>query len=92
MKYLNKLSVKITIAIIVGFLLAGAGTHIKYPCDPKPADAIGCESLDKAVMHPKDLLGNKQDSLMIFSRRFAITSIATLALIGAVSVIQQKKK
>ncbi|MBP6880952.1 hypothetical protein KBC31_04980 [Candidatus Saccharibacteria bacterium] len=92
MKYLNKLSVQIVMALVIGFLLAGAGTHIGYPCDPKPADAIGCESHEKAVMHPKDLFDNKQNSLVIFSQRFAIYSIVTLSVLGAVSAIQKKKK
>ena len=92
MKYLNKLSVKIAIAIIAGFLLAGAGADIAYPCDPKPADMIGCESLEKAVMNPKDLLSNKQGSLIRFTQTFGITAIATLAVLSTVSAIQQKKK
>ena len=89
--YLNKLSVLIVIALVVGFLLAGAFTHIIYPC--KPVDvAMGCESFEKAVMHPKDLFDNKQNSLIIFSRRFTIYSIVTLSVLGAVSAIQKKKK
>lgn len=91
MKYIHKLSVQIVIALSVGFLLAGAFTHITYPCEPVDG-AIGCESFEKAVMHPNDLFNNKQNSLVIFSQKFVISSIITLALLAAVSALLKKEK
>ena len=34
MKQINKLSVRIVVALLIGFLFAGALTKITYPCEP----------------------------------------------------------
>jgi hypothetical protein len=89
MKYIHKLSVRITVAALVGFLLAGAFTHITYTCTPIEG-AAGCVSFDKAVMHPNDLLRNKQGSLVHFSETFVITSLVVFVILEL--LIREKKR
>lgn len=91
MKYIDKLSVKIVAAIVVGFLLAGAGTKITYTCAPIDG-AAGCASFEKAIMHPSDLLNNKQDSLTHFSEAFVITSLVSFAILSTVRSVYKKPK
>ncbi|MDQ2973221.1 MAG: hypothetical protein M3Q79_01940 [bacterium] len=81
MKHVNKLWVRIVTAIVIGFLFAGSRTGITYTC-PLIDGAAGCVSFDKAIMHPSDLLNNKQDSLVRFSETFIITSLASFALLS----------
>jgi hypothetical protein len=90
MKLLHKLSVRIVIAVVIGFLFASAGTDIAYMCAPIDG-AAGCASFDKALMHPSDLLNNEQNSLRRFSMTFAITSLVAFALLSTVSLAQKKK-
>ena len=90
MKQINKLSVKIAIALLIGFLYAGAFTSISHDgCKPPIDGAQGCATIEKAVMHPGDLLDNKQDSMVRFFSAFASVSIGTLALL---SVAAKKSK
>jgi hypothetical protein len=89
MKLLNKLSVRIVAAIVIGFLITGAGISNTYSCAPIDG-AAGCVSFDKVVMHPNDLLHNRQNSLVRFSSTFAITSLVAFALLNVVR-FQQKK-
>ena len=70
-KYIHSLWLKVIVAIVSGFLLAGAGTTISHTCMPKTPDG-GCVVFEKAVMHPVDLLNNKQDSLLHFSATFVV--------------------
>jgi hypothetical protein len=92
MKYIEKLPVRVVIALIAGFLLAGAFTKITYNCVPStvpPGESVSrCVAFEKAVMHPSDLLSNEQDSLTKFSTTFAITSLITFALLSAVRFIR----
>ncbi|HJQ08932.1 MAG TPA: hypothetical protein VJ836_05630 [Candidatus Saccharimonadales bacterium] len=90
MKYIDKISVKIIAAVLVGFLLAGAFTKITYTCTPIDS-ASGCISYDKAVMHSSDLISNKQDSLVHFSTTFVITSVVIFALLSILSMAQKRK-
>ncbi len=90
MKYVNKLSVRIVIAVVISFLLAGAATKITYTCPPIDG-AAGCVSHDKAVMRPSDLLNNKQDSLVHFSETFMIASLISFALLGVLSLAEKNK-
>jgi hypothetical protein len=90
MKHINKLAVRIVAAIVIGFLLAGAGTDIPYTCAPIDG-AEGCVSFDKAVMHPSDLLSNKQNSLVIFSTFFVITSLIIFAFLSALRLAQKRE-
>ena len=90
MKYIDKLSIKIIVAVLVGFLLAGAFTKITYTCTPIDG-ASGCVSFDKAVMHLGDLISNKQDSLIHFSITFVVTSFAIFALLSILSMAQKRK-
>jgi hypothetical protein len=85
MKYIHKLSVRITIAIVVGLLLAFGWTDIQYPCPP--LENTGCVAFESAIMHPNDLLNNKQNSLVEASKTFAITSLVTFALLTVISGI-----
>jgi hypothetical protein len=87
----NKLVIKMMAAVVIGLLLAGAGTKITYTCAPHDGDK-GCVSFEKAVMHPNDLFSNKQDSLMQFSKTFTIASVVSFALFSVYSWAKTKKK
>lgn len=91
MKYIHKLSVKIIVSIVIGFLLAGVGAKITYSCPPVDG-AVGCVSFEKAIMHPDDLLNNKQDSLVRFSKTFVIASLASFAALSLFSVAYKRSK
>jgi hypothetical protein len=68
---------------------AATFTHITYPC--KPVDvAMGCESFEKAVMHPKDLFDNKQNSLVYFFQTFGITSLVSFGILSVLCVFKKK--
>lgn len=84
MKLLRKASVRIVVALVVGFLLAGALTKITYTCTPID-DSVNCVAFDKAIMHPADLLNNKQNSLVKFSLVFAISAIAISAILSVIT-------
>jgi hypothetical protein len=89
MKHLRKLSVRIVAAIAIGLLFACLFTKIAYTCEPV-GGAMGCVLFDKAVMHPGDLLSNKQDSLMNFSKTFMVTSLTTFTLLSIVTLTQKR--
>lgn len=91
MKYIHKLSVKILAALLIGFLLASTGTKITYSCAPVDG-AAGCVSFDKAIMHPSDLLNNKQNSLVHFSEAFAISSLVSFAALSVIDAALKKPK
>lgn len=91
MKYIHKLSVRILVAIVIGLFFAGTGTSITYTCAPVDG-AKGCISFDKAVMHPGDLLNNKQNSLTHFSEIFVISSVVSFAVLSIVDSVQKKPK
>ncbi len=78
MKYIEKLSVRILLSVLVGFLFAGAFTKISYTCAPIDG-AAGCVSIEKAIMHPGDLLSNKQASLVQFATTFAASGLGAFA-------------
>ena len=90
MKYIAKLWVRIAVALALGFLFASTTTKIIYPC-PLTNGAKGCMSFEKAVMHPNDLRNNKQNSLHNFSMSFAWVSLASFALLSAVSINYKSK-
>ena len=90
MKLIHKLSVRIAIALVIGVLFAGAGTKITYTCALVDG-AQGCTSFEKAIMHPNDLLDNKQNSLVKFSTTFALTSLIAFAILEAASRAQKRK-
>jgi hypothetical protein len=87
MKLLNKLYFRIMISIVIGLLLAGGWTDIQYPCPP--LDNAGCVVWESAIMHPSDLISNKQGSLVEASKTFLITSLVSF---GLVSVLFRQKK
>lgn len=89
-KLLSKFYVRVIISVTLGFFVAGTNTHMQYPCPPM--DSQGCVSFEKAIMHPADLMHNKQDSLTNFVRTFAISSLVVLALLGLYNQLQAKKK
>lgn len=90
-KLLNKLYIKVIISAAIGFSLAGAFSHIQYPCVSLVPGEV-CVALEKAVMHPNDLINNKQDSLAKFMRTFAISSLVSFALLSVYSQFKTKKK
>jgi len=91
MKYTIKLSARVIIPVIIGILFAGALTKITYPCAPVDG-AAGCVLLDKAAMHPRDLLNNKQDSLIHFSENFVVASLVSFALLSAFRSAQKRSR
>lgn len=90
MKQINKLSVRIVVALLIGFLFAGALTKITYPCEPTDG-AKGCLSFEKAIMHPNDLINNRQNSLVKFSQSFATVSVGTFVVLGVRSLASKKR-
>ena len=80
---------KLIAALIVGFLIAGALTKITYSCTP-PAGYAGCASIEEAVMHPADLLNNKQNSLVRFVGFFVINSFFSFVVLDL--LIREKQK
>jgi hypothetical protein len=76
-KSINKLSVQLLIAIVFGFLMASAFTGLQGSCiSTIPGeDSTRCVEFSKAVMHPRDLINNKQNSLTMFVETFAISSL-----------------
>lgn len=91
MKLFCKLPVRIVAAVAIGLLLAGAGTKITYGCAPIDG-AVGCVSFEKAIMHPGDLLGNKQDSLVHFSVAFVVAALVSFVALSIVDVAQKRPK
>ncbi len=85
---------KIVATVLIGLLLAAEGTHITYTCAPVDSygPTAGCVSYDKAVMHPSDLLNNKQDSLVHFSETLAITSLVSFALLSTFTRAQKLRQ
>lgn len=77
-------------AVVIGLLFAGSRTTITYDCVPIDG-AKGCVSFEDAIMHPGDLINNKQNSLVRFSTNFALSSLTTFALISATSVVHKKR-
>ena len=72
----------------VGFLFASIGTKMTYDCAPIDG-FMGCVSFEKAIMHPADLLNNRQNSLVKFTANFAAASLITFALLSIVSLAQR---
>lgn len=89
-KLLNKLYVRVIISAAIGFFFAGAYVDIEYPCPP--LDSKGCASFESAIMHPADLLNNKQGSLTTSMKNFIIISLISFALLSVYSLLQTKKK
>jgi hypothetical protein len=92
-KLLNKLYVRIIIAIVFGFLLASQ-TGIQGPCTvTTPGENKShCVEFSKALEHPSDLINNKQNSLTRFSETLAISSLVSFALLSVYHQVQTKKK
>lgn len=96
---------KAIIAIVIGFSLAGVGTHIIYsPCLPSDNPGVpynappGEESLNrcaefaKAIDKPRDLFHNKQNSLVHFSENFAGASLVVFAILNIPLFVKKLKK
>lgn len=86
MKYMQKVWVRVVVAAVIGFLLAGLSTHITYPCAasdvPNGESVAQCVAFEKATMHPSDLLINKQDSLVHFAQVFVITGLIVFVILS----------
>ncbi len=93
-KLINKLNVRILIAIVFGFLVASTLTHLQGPCTTTiPGEDIShCVEISKALMSPKDLINNKQNSLTRFTETFAEVSLVSFVLLSSYSQFQTKKK
>jgi hypothetical protein len=91
MKHNSKLSARIMIATVIGLLLATVTTKISYTCAPLADDPSShCTAFEKAIMHPSDLINNKQDSLTELVGTLAISSLVSFALISI--YVSNKKK
>ena len=88
MKYINKPSIRVAVSVIIGFIFAGAWTSIQYQCDP--LDNKGCVAFESAILHPKDLINNEQDSLVTFSRYMALSSVVCLAILTAINASHKR--
>jgi hypothetical protein len=88
MKHINKFSIRVVVSVFIGFLLACAWTNIQYQCDP--LDNNGCVAFESAILHPKDLINNKQDSLISFSRYVVLSSVVCLAILTAINASHKR--
>jgi hypothetical protein len=90
----SKLNVRILAAMAFGFLMASTFTHLQGPCTTTipSEDGSHCVEFSKAVMHPKDLINNKQDTLTKFVGTLAIGSLAGFALLSAYGQLRTRKK
>lgn len=93
MKYLSKLWVRITIAIIIGLFFAGGYTDIAYPLPTIYTEQGGSGSVvyEDVLSHPKDLLNNKQNSLVQFSTTFFVVSVITFSALSIPALEKRKK-
>lgn len=93
-RLLNQLYVRVLISAAVGLFFVGAFVNIQYPCtETLPDENIThCVSIESAIMHPGDLVNNKQDSLTNFVENFFIISFASFALLSVFSQFQTKRK
>lgn len=91
-KLIHKLSARIIIAAVFGFLAAATFTGIQGPCTTTvPGEnAAQCVEFSKAIMHPNDLFNNTQNSLVNFAMTFAIVSVASFALLSVYSWYQNR--
>jgi hypothetical protein len=93
LKLLNELYARVIVSVVVGFLLASTSTLIQGPCTTVPPgeNISRCVEFSKAVMHPRDLINNKQGSLADFAGTFAISSLVILALLSTYSQLHKRK-
>lgn len=91
MEHINILSVRITAAIAIGFLYAITFTSINYDYCAPIDGSQGCATIEKAIMHPKDLLNNKQDSFVRLSKTSAVVSLGTFAVLSVLSLVNKKR-
>lgn len=88
---MKKILLAIVVAVGIAFVMAGAGTHIAYACPPVDG-ARGCVEFSKAIMHPGDLLHNKEDSLVHFATTFFLTFLVVFAVITIAFQILNKQR
>jgi hypothetical protein len=79
------------VALTIGFLYAGAFTSIRYGDCSHIFDGPGCATIEKAIMHPKDLLNNKQGSLVEFSKTIAVVSLGAFVILSTIGLANEKK-
>lgn len=84
MKSSTKILINLLISLLVGFLFAGLTTKVTHTCAPVDG-AAGCQSFEKAIVSPTDLLNNRQNSLINFSITFVVTLGITYILLWALS-------
>jgi hypothetical protein len=93
MKYLGKIWLRIAIAAIAGLFVAGL-TKMTYPCSPSIVQfgesVDQCVSFEKSIMHPKDLLANRQDSLVDFTKTLLITSLFVFIILSILVLARTK--
>ena len=93
-KLTDKLSAQILIAVVFGFLIASLFTHLQVPCTTTiPGEnSSHCVEFSKAVMHPRDLINNKQDTLTEFVGTLAVSTLVSFVLLSIYSRLRTKKK
>lgn len=93
-RLIDKLSARILVATVFGFLIASTSTHLQGPCTTTiPGEnSSRCVEFSKAVMHPRDLINNKQNTLTKFAGTLAISSFVSFALLSVYGQLRTKKK
>lgn len=92
-KYISKIWVRIIISIIIGLFFAGGYTDISYdlPTIYTEKGGSGGAVFESALSHPKDLMNNKQDSLVRFSTTFFAVSVITFSALSIPTLTKRKK-
>lgn len=92
-KLMDKFYMRLVVAVVFALLAASAFTGIQGPCTTTAPgeNAATCVEFSKAITNPNDLLDNKQNSLVKFSKTFAIVLITSYALLSVYTWHQSKK-
>lgn len=90
--YIDKLYVRISIAVIVGLLLAAAFTSFQQLCTTVIAgeEASQCVEFPKAIMYPEKLMSD-QGLRTKFVTTFAVGSLVSFALVTLARIPRSRK-
>jgi hypothetical protein len=91
-KHINKFSIRIVIALVLGLLL-DSRTTIQAPRTSAPPgkDIEKCVSFPEAISQSSKLLANEQNSLLRFSTTFAATLATSFATLSLFSFYKNRK-
>lgn len=95
MTHTNSFLAKVLAAVAIGLIIASTLTDATYPCnanDMLEGDSIArCIAWDEVVLHPSDLMSNREGSLLRFLTTFVVTALVSYAIISIVSRAYRKK-